>query len=142
VRGIPAILDQLRRLGHPMAVATNSRKPRTMQNLDVTGLRGFFGNHIATVDQVAKGKPAPDVYLLAANMLGHEPAACIAIEDSPPGMNAAVAAGMTAIGYAPPDHGARLADDLRNSGANIIIGDMAELENAITLAAALRNKAT
>jgi beta-phosphoglucomutase-like phosphatase (HAD superfamily) len=77
---------------------------------------------------VARGKPAPDLFLYAAQRLATEPERCLVIEDSPAGIDAAIAAGMTAIGFCGgshcrPEHGARL----QARGAALVIADMREL---------------
>ena len=85
----------------PMAVASQSPLARVRLSLQVAGLAGQFGEHIYVTSMVARPKPAPDIYLLAAQRLGAAPADCIVIEDSPAGAAAALGAGMRVIGYAP-----------------------------------------
>lgn len=115
-------LEQLSKRGHPMAVASQSPLARVRFSLDVTGLARLFGAHVYVTSMVARPKPAPDVYLLAAERLGAVPGDCVVIEDSPAGAAAALAAGMRAIGYAPAEtHAAMVA-----SGATVI-RSMAEL---------------
>jgi HAD superfamily hydrolase (TIGR01509 family) len=101
VDGVGVAIESLRRRGHRMAVASQSPLARVQLSLQVAGLAGQFGEHIYVSSMVARPKPAPDVYLLAAHRLGAVPADCIVIEDSPAGAAAARAAGMRAIGYAP-----------------------------------------
>ncbi len=134
IAGIADVLPLLRARGHLMAVGTNSDFSRTTRNLATTGLTDYFVPHIASIDQVAKGKPAPDIYLLAANKIGADPKTCIAIEDSAVGMHAAIAAGMIGIGYAPADHGAHAHADLAEAGAHLIIDTMLTLPAAIDTA--------
>ena len=95
-------------------------------SLDVTGLATLFGEHVYVSSMVARPKPAPDVYLLAASKLGAAAADCVVIEDSPAGAASALGAGMRAIGYAPgPTHAAMVA-----SGAHVI-RSMSELTSAV-----------
>ena len=101
VSGVRAVLDGLRRDGAPLAVASQSPLARVRLSLEVAGLAEFFGEHLYVTDMVARPKPAPDVYLLAAQRLGRTPAECVLIEDSPAGAAAASGAGMQAILYAP-----------------------------------------
>jgi HAD superfamily hydrolase (TIGR01509 family) len=101
VDGVGIAIETLRRRGHRMAVASQSPLARVQLSLQVAGLAGQFGEHIYVSSMVARPKPAPDVYLLAARELGAKPADCVVIEDSPAGAAAARAAGMRAIGYAP-----------------------------------------
>jgi HAD superfamily hydrolase (TIGR01509 family) len=94
--GADILLARLSAAGMPHAVATNSRTRRAEEKLANSALAG----RIATVvgyDLVPAGKPAPDVYLEAARRLGVDPAACLAFEDSDPGVAAALAAGMTVV---------------------------------------------
>jgi HAD superfamily hydrolase (TIGR01509 family) len=138
IKGISEALATLQGLGHKMAVATNSQHRRTVRNLATTQLTPFFGDAIAAIDMVRQGKPAPDVYLLAAQKIGASGRDCVAIEDSPVGMRAVIAAGMVGIGYAPADHGAHMWHDLQAAGAHILIADMCELPAAIETAEELR----
>ena len=98
VRGV---VERLRDAGHRLAVASQSPLARVRLSLEVTGLAEFFGDHLYVTTMVARPKPAPDVYLLAASRLGAAPGDCLVIEDSPAGAAAARAAGMQALGYAP-----------------------------------------
>jgi HAD superfamily hydrolase (TIGR01509 family) len=91
--GLPALLAELQRRRIPLGIASNSPLDYLAQVLKVIHAAGFF-QVVAGRDQVAAGKPAPDVYLLAAARLGFSPAACLAIEDSAVGMQSALAAGM------------------------------------------------
>jgi HAD superfamily hydrolase (TIGR01509 family) len=116
VEGVGLAIESLRRRGHRMAVASQSPLARVRLSLQVAGLAGQFGEHIYVTSMVARPKPAPDVYLLAARHLGAEPAECVVIEDSPAGAAAARAAGMRAIGYAP---GATF-DAMQASGATVV----------------------
>ena len=101
VDGVGVAVEELRRRGHRMAVASQSPLARVKLSLQVAGLAGQFGEHIYVTSMVARPKPAPDIYLLAAQRLGAAPQECIVIEDSPAGATAAQAAGMRVLGYAP-----------------------------------------
>jgi HAD superfamily hydrolase (TIGR01509 family) len=98
---------ELRERGVPIAVASSSPRERLHRTLSRAGLLDAFDVVVAG-DEVTNGKPAPDMFLLAAERLGVPPEACIVIEDSPPGVQAGVAAGMHTIGVART--GAPLAD--------------------------------
>ena len=94
--------------GVPIAVATNGTRAHLAAMLGFAELDDVLEVRVA-VDDVARGKPAPDVYLEAARRLEIDPGRCIAIEDSPTGLSAALAAGMTTIGIArDPGHAASL----------------------------------
>src|SRR6185437_1638564 len=77
----------------PKAVATSTRRAHAIPRLTQCGLAHRFAT-ISTGDQVKQGKPAPDIYLLAASTIGMRPQHCIALEDSEAGVTAAHAAGM------------------------------------------------
>ena len=94
--GIVDLLDWLVARGIPRAVATSTRRPLAMRKLAAAGLLPYF-DAVATSSDVAAQKPAPDVYLLAASKLGVAPARCLVLEDSPTGVRAALAAGMTPV---------------------------------------------
>lgn len=94
--GIIDLLDWLVARGIPRAVATSTRRPLAMRKLAAAGLLPYFAE-VATSSDVAAPKPAPDVYLLAASKLGVAPARCLVLEDSPTGVRAALAAGMTPV---------------------------------------------
>lgn len=83
--------------GVPLAVASSSRRDRLDLTLARSGLARYFRATVAG-DEVAHGKPAPDVYLAAAASLGLRPADCLAVEDTGPGAASAVAAGMRVVG--------------------------------------------
>ena len=94
--GVLALLDALDEAQIPCAVASNSEREWVDRVLGITGLTSRF-RAIATADEVTHSKPAPDVYLLAAERLGVTPEHCVAFEDSPRGLAAAHAAGMFTV---------------------------------------------
>ncbi|MBB6424664.1 HAD family phosphatase [Sphingopyxis sp. JAI128] len=102
VPGAPAFLDTLGAL--PRAIASSSRAEYIDWALGLFGLRHHFGMHIYSADGWERGKPHPDIYLAAARGLGVDPAGCLAIEDSPTGARAALAAGMTVVGFCGAGH--------------------------------------
>lgn len=120
--GVRRTLDWIERLEVPRAVVTSTHRWRTEQKLERCGLRRYF-RILATGDEVRASKPAPDIYLLAAARLDVDPARCVALEDSLPGVRAALAAGMTPIQVpdlvAPDDAaralGHRIVDDLEQA---------------------------
>ena len=87
---------ELRERGIPVAIASSSPRERLHRTLSRAGLLDAFDVTVAG-DEVARGKPSPDMFLLAAERLGVAPETCVVIEDSPPGVRAGVAAGMRTI---------------------------------------------
>ena len=92
-----AAARELRGRGIPVGVASSSPRERLHRTLTRAGLLDAFDVTVAG-DEVSRGKPAPDMFLLAAERLGVAPEQCIVIEDSPPGVQAGLAAGMHTIG--------------------------------------------
>jgi beta-phosphoglucomutase family hydrolase len=95
VPGIAEWLDHVE--GAPIALATNAERANIDFTLDGAGLRRYF-DVIVDGSEVSRPKPAPDVYLRAAELLTISPGNCIVFEDSPVGVAAAVAAGMRVVG--------------------------------------------
>jgi len=113
-------------------VASSSSFERIRLSLDVTGLAPLFDGHIFSATQVAHGKPAPDLHLLAARTMGAAPGRCVVVEDSPLGVTAAVAAGMTAVGFTGAGHAtSALAQQLAAAGARCVLASMSELPGTI-----------
>ncbi|HSD79755.1 MAG TPA: HAD family phosphatase, partial [Solirubrobacteraceae bacterium] len=95
--GAAELVRALRAAGVPVGLASNSSREFVDKALRGAGLAGAFDVTVAG-DEVANPQPAPDGYLAAAAALGADPAACVALEDSPPGVAAAKAAGMLVVG--------------------------------------------
>jgi HAD superfamily hydrolase (TIGR01509 family) len=101
LEGAPLIdgaVEAVRRIASewPVAVASSAHREVIAAALEATGLSGTF-EVVVSSDEVAQGKPAPDVYLEAARRLGVDPATCLVVEDSSNGVRAARAAGMTVV---------------------------------------------
>ena len=94
--GVIELLDELDRLNIPRAIATSSFRDNAEHHLDKHGIRHRF-DYIVTQGDYAAGKPAPDPYLKAAELLKIEPAQCLALEDSHNGIRSASSAGMMAV---------------------------------------------
>lgn len=128
----PGIHDTLAMMKLPMSVASNSPRHRVEAAFRIAGLSDYFGARITTFEDVAQGKPAPDVYVEAARRAGLAPQACLAIEDSKAGVTSAVAAGCQVIGFTGLAHdGAVLSENLLRLGARKVISDHADLPAAI-----------
>ena len=102
VTGVAEFLDAHR--GLSKGIASSSRVEWLQWALAKLDLAHHFGDHLFSADGFARGKPHPDIYLSAAAGLGVDPARCLAIEDSPIGARAAVAAGMTVVGLVAAGH--------------------------------------
>lgn len=88
---------------HPIAIATGSTLPGALATLKSAGLENLF-DIIVTPDDVQNGKPAPDMFLLAAEKMGVPPEQCVVFEDAEPGLLAAKAAGMDSVTVLTPEH--------------------------------------
>ncbi|MDF2235441.1 HAD family hydrolase [Albimonas sp. CAU 1670] len=93
---MPGVTAALDRLATPYRLATSSSPARVARSLEIAGLAERFAGRISTASEVARGKPAPDLFLLAARKAGVAPERCLVIEDSENGVRAALAAGMEA----------------------------------------------
>jgi HAD superfamily hydrolase (TIGR01509 family) len=132
LKPMPGVRDAILALPWRRCVASSSSPERLRLSLDVTGLAPLFGDHVFSAVQVARGKPAPDLYLLAAGTLGEAPERCIVIEDTIRGVAAGRAAGARVIGFAGGGHATpALADDLRLAGAEVVITAMGELPSVV-----------
>jgi HAD superfamily hydrolase (TIGR01509 family) len=96
VEGVRAVLDSLET---PYCLASSGTLERIVLSLTVTEMHGYFAGRVFSAEQVARGKPAPDLFLHAASSMSVPPARCVVIEDSANGVQAARAAGMKVLGY-------------------------------------------
>ena len=101
---IPGIAATLDALPCGFCVASSSQPERIELSLTVTGLWPRFQGRAFSATMVSRGKPAPDLFLYAANTLGYAPAACLVVEDSPAGITAAKAAGMRVVAFTGGSH--------------------------------------
>jgi HAD superfamily hydrolase (TIGR01509 family) len=132
LRVMPHAAHALTWLRGPKCVASSSTLDRIRVSLETTGLTRFFEPHLFSASDVARGKPAPDLFLHVAARMNVAPADCIVVEDSPAGIAAATAAGMTSIGFVGGSHsGASLGQQLIAGGAHTIIADMRQLKATI-----------
>lgn len=119
--GALELLAALREAGTPIGLASNSERAFVDRVLAGAGLVGDAWPFDVTIsgDEVARPKPAPDLYLAACKALGAPPEACVALEDSPPGVAAASAAGLRVVGV-PYFPGTPL------EGADLLAGSLAD----------------
>ena len=123
VEGVHEALDA------PMCVASNGPMAKLDQTLRLTGLMARFEGRVFSAYEVGAWKPDPGLFLHAAKALAADPARCVVIEDSLAGVQAARAAGMRALGYAPP--GADTGPELAAAGAEVFTA-MAQLPALLT----------
>jgi HAD superfamily hydrolase (TIGR01509 family) len=128
LKPMPGIVELLTALPRARCVASNGHLQRVRERLALTGLLRFFDPHVFSAIQVAVGKPAPDLFFLAASSFRAPPEACIVVEDSVIGVAAAVAAGMPVVGFCggshcPDDHASALAV----AGCSRVFSHMVEL---------------
>jgi len=137
LKPMPGVRDAILALPFSRAVASSSTPERLRLSLEVTRLAPLFGEHVFSAVQVARGKPAPDLYLLAARTLGEPPERCIVIEDTVRGVAAGRAAGARVVGFAGGAHATTaLAEDLARAGAEVVIRSMDELPAVVRRLAA------
>ena len=97
---VPGVVEALDSITTPVCVASSGSHDKMRFTLGRTGLLDRFDGRIFSVDQVAQGKPAPDVFLFAAEQMGVSPERCAVVEDSVSGVTAGVAAGMAVFAFA------------------------------------------
>ena len=128
----PHIEEALDGIMLPVCVASSGPPEKISTSLNHVGLYDRFAPHIFSAVQVANGKPAPDLFLFAAEQMQTTPARCLVIEDSVAGVAAGRAAGMTVLGFHGGSHcTAGHADLLRAAGAAVTFNDMRELPELV-----------
>lgn len=128
------IQDALPRLKLPRCVASSSSVDWITAGLEKTGLLQHFEPHLFSASMVENGKPAPDIFLHAAERMAHAPERTLVIEDSLPGAQAGLAAGMTVLGFTGGSHIADPAEHaagLTGLGVHGIIDDMRALPDLL-----------
>ncbi|MBU6536754.1 HAD family hydrolase [Streptomyces mayonensis] len=122
VAGVGDVLEKLAADGVAYCVASSGSHERIRVGHRKTGLDRWFDDaRIFSSQDVGRGKPAPDLFLYAAERMGVEPDRCVVVEDSPLGVRAAVRAGMSVYGFTAMTPAAEL------TGATRLFGDMGEL---------------
>ena len=124
LRPIPHTAHTLTWLREPKCVASSSAMDRIRATLDIADLARFFESNVFSASDVPRGKPAPDLFFLAARRMRVRTSECIVVEDSPAGVAAAASAGMMPIGFVGGNHAApNLGSELSAAGARTIIAD-------------------
>ena len=128
----PHIDEALAAIMLPVCVASSGPPEKISTSLNHVGLYDRFAPHIFSAVQVKNGKPAPDLFLFAAEQMQASPAHCLVIEDSVAGVTGARAAGMTVFGFHGGSHcRPNTADTLRAAGAAVTFDDMRELPELV-----------
>ncbi len=112
---IQGIADALQRISCRMCVASSGSYEKMEKTLGMTNLLTFFEDRIFSASEVERGKPNPDLFLYAAKKMGVSPELCAVVEDSVPGVQAGVAAGMKVFGYVALSN----AESLTDAGAQV-----------------------
>lgn len=128
LKATEGIFEALDAITIPMCVASSGEIEKMRFTLGMTGLLPRFDGRLFSATQVAHGKPAPDIYLFAAEQMGVHPSRCVVIEDSPTGAQAGLAAGMIVLGYCAHTP----ADALTRLGVHRTLANMRELPGLLT----------
>lgn len=128
VEPIPGVREAIEALAVPYCIASSGDHAKMRVTLGATGLLPLFEDRIFSATEVPRGKPAPDVFLHAAERMGVEPARSVVIEDSVNGVLAGRAAGMTVLGFA----GLTSAEKLVAAGAERVFAAMRDLPSLLT----------
>ncbi|GAB3253782.1 HAD-IA family hydrolase [Chitinimonas naiadis] len=134
---VPGVEAAIAQITLPKALASNSSHERVEAGLRQHGLWSQFQGHVHTPDATHRPKPAPDLYLAAAQGMGASPARCLVIEDSVAGATAATAAGCTVLGFTGTRHDeADAAQRLLAAGAVAVFDQMTQLQARLSALAA------
>lgn len=133
VQPVAGVGEFIARIAHvPKCVASSSSRGWLDHCVDKFGFRPHFGDNLFSATEVQNGKPAPDIFLLAAARMGVLPAEAVVIEDSPMGVMGAKAAGMTTIGFLGGSHRRDgFAQRLTAAGADVIAEDYAAVQRLL-----------
>lgn len=136
LQAVPQAADAISAWPGLKAAASSSSAQELLSKLTRTGLAPLLAPHIYSAEQVARGKPAPDIFLFAAAQLGAPPESCLVLEDSRNGVHAAVAAGMQVWGFIGGAHASpSLGADLLAAGASRVLDSHAAFIAALAQAA-------
>jgi HAD superfamily hydrolase (TIGR01509 family) len=132
---LPGVRQAVSAIDGARCVASSTQIDHLRHNIKLAKLDDLFGDAVFSASQVKRAKPAPDVFLLAAAMMGHDPTRCLVVEDSVPGVTAARRAGMHVIGYTGAAHDPGLMDErLTIAGAFAVASHMNELPGIVAAA--------
>lgn len=128
-------VEDIFKLSHlKQCIATGGNIDKTEQKLKILDFEKYFDkHHIFSAEQVENGKPAPDLFLLAAEKMGAHPEECLVIEDSLPGLTAAINAEMTPVAFigCPMNNNAEYIDKIKRLGIKMIFDNMYDLKEKL-----------
>jgi HAD superfamily hydrolase (TIGR01509 family) len=132
LRAVRHVAGALANITLPKSIGTNGPRHRALEALRIVMIDHHFGDRLTTFEDVVNGKPAPDIYVLAAKRAGFAPAECLVVEDSVTGATAAVSAGCPTLGFTGthadrPEHALKLVQ----IGCFRVFDDMADLAGII-----------
>ncbi len=127
-------IEEIFKLNISQCIATGGMRDKTAKKINVVKIRNYFpDNTVFTADMVKRGKPEPDLFLLAAKSFNCKPKECIVVEDSVAGIKAAIKANMTPIlyfdGYI--DEKSQIIKEMRKLGVKFIFNNMKDIKNKI-----------
>lgn len=126
IPGVEVLIKSLIDRNIDICVASSGSFEKMDVTLGLTGLKKYFAGRVFSTTQVARGKPYPDLYLYAADQMSVEPAKCLVIEDSVPGVQGAVAAGMEVIAFSTRSDCVKL-----KKAGGLVFDDMGEIQKHI-----------
>lgn len=127
IKGVRNLLEWLTVRGLPVCVASSGTPTEIRHRLTTTDLLAYFGEHLYSASMVSRGKPAPDLFMLASERIGVRPESCLLIEDSPFGVQGGKAAGMQVVGFA----SLAAPTSLLEAGADLVVRTMEDLYHHI-----------
>ena len=120
-------IEEIFKLNIKQCIATGGLSGKTKQKIDIVGINNYFSpDKVFTADMVQRGKPEPDLFLLAAKTMGVEPSKCVVIEDSIAGIKAAIKAGATPIAFTKTD-----IDQVKELGVKYVFDNMIDIKKLI-----------
>jgi len=129
---VSGIEEALELINTPVCVASSGSLEKITHSLKLAKIYDHFAPNLFSSEMVNRGKPAPDLFLYAAEQMGVAPERCLVVEDSPVGIKGAQKAGMTVFGFAGASHaGPGYAEMLDLTGAPIVFREMFMLPNLI-----------
>ena len=120
-------IEEIFKLNIKQCIATGGLSGKTKQKIDIVGINNYFSpDKVFTADMVQRGKPEPDLFLLAAKTMGVDPSKCVVIEDSIAGLKAAIKAGATPIAFTKTD-----IDQVKELGVKYVFDNMIDIKKLI-----------